>query len=163
MGLPETVTHQARLLTLNVNEAPDYELAPGVRLTPLYLDRQAGIWVVFGRFAPGTRLPTHFHTGTVHFLTTKGAWNYAEHQQDPQTPGSYLFEPAGSVHTFMVPEDATEDAEGFMVVTGANVNFIDGAYADIVDAGWFIEAFAAAAKAAGAPRPHYFGPDSTGA
>ena len=149
MALPQTTTHQDRLLTLNINDAP---ASPGpVSLTPLFLDRENGVWVLYGRFAPGTVLPTHFHTGTVHFFTTKGRWNYAEHAADPQTPGSYLFEPAGSVHTFTVPEDATEDAEGFMVVNGANVNFLEGVYQDITDAGSLEDAFLGLSQATGIP------------
>jgi 2,4'-dihydroxyacetophenone dioxygenase len=159
MALPQTTTKQDRLLTLNINDAP---ASPGpVSLTPLFLDRENGVWVLYGRFAPGTVLPTHFHTGTVHFFTTKGRWNYAEHAADPQTPGSYLFEPAGSVHTFTVDPEATEDAEGFMVVNGANVNFLDGAYQDITDAGSLEDAFLALSQATGIP-PGFIRPGPAG-
>jgi 2,4'-dihydroxyacetophenone dioxygenase len=136
MAIPSVTTHQDRLLTVNVNESPGVPIQPeGVSITPLFLDRENGVWVLYASFAPGTTLPTHFHTGTVHFFTTRGKWNYLEYAEDPQTAGSYLYEPGGSTHTFAVPPDATEPAEGFMVVHGANVNFVDGEYHSILDAG----------------------------
>jgi 2,4'-dihydroxyacetophenone dioxygenase len=150
MALPEVTTHQDRLLTININDATPPAM-DGVSLTPLFLDRENGVWVLYGKFAPGTVLPTHFHTGTVHFFTTKGRWNYREYPNDLQTAGSYLYEPGGSVHTFTVPDDATEDAEGFMVVKGANVNFVDGVYQNITDAGSLEEMFLSFAKATGSP------------
>jgi 2,4'-dihydroxyacetophenone dioxygenase len=122
----------------------------GVSLTPLFLDRENGVWVLYGKFAPGTVLPTHFHTGTVHLFTMKGRWNYREYPDDAQTAGSSLYEPGGSVHTFTVPDDATEDAESFMVVNGANVNFVDGDYQNITDAGSLEGMFLSFAKATGA-------------
>jgi len=156
MPLPQVTTRQDRLLTLNIRDTP---ASPGpVGLTPLFLDKEKGVWVLYGRFAPGTVLPTHFHTGTVHFFTTKGRWNYAEYPDDPQTAGSYLFEPAGSIHTFTVPADATEDAEGFMVVSGANVNFADGEFQDITDAGSLERAFLDLAAAGLTPGMRFIRP-----
>lgn len=155
--LPQATTHQDRLLTVNIHDLEGLA-AEGVTLTPLFLDRENGTWVLYGKFAPGTVLPTHFHTGTVHFFTTKGRWNYAEYPDDPQIAGSYLYEPGGSIHTFTVPADATEPAEGFMVVSGANVNFVDGQYHSLTDAGSLEEMFLAMAKAAGVAPPRYIRP-----
>ena len=124
MSIPEVTTKQSRLLTVNINDSTGVPILPeGTTIFPLFLDRENGVWVLYAKFKPGVTLHTHFHTGTVHFFTTKGVWNYVEHTEDPQTAGSYLYEPGGSVHTFSVPPDAKEDAEGFMVVYGANVNF----------------------------------------
>lgn len=163
MALPGTLTKQDRLLTVNVNEEPRLPTAsPGTTITPLFLDREHGVWVLYGRFEPGTTLPTHFHTGTVHFFTTKGRWNYLEHAADPQTAGSYLYEPGGSVHTFTVPADATEAAEGFMVVYGANINFVDGEYRDILDAGAIEEGILQAVAAGLMPMPRFIRPGAAG-
>jgi quercetin dioxygenase-like cupin family protein len=159
MALPEVTTHQDRLLTVNVNEVGCLPTEmPGVTITPLFLDRENGVWVLYGKFEPGTVLPTHFHTGTVHFYTTKGAWNYLEYPQDPQTAGSYLYEPGGSIHTFSVPADATEAAEGVMVVYGANINFVNGEYHSIMDAGAIEAAVLGAVKAGAIPMPKYIRP-----
>lgn len=158
MALPEAKTHQDRLLTVNLKDLVGVPVGDGVTLTPLFLDRENGVWVLWGKFEPGTVLPAHFHTGDVHFLTTKGRWNYVEYPDDPQTPGSYLYEPGGSVHTFMVPADATEAAEGFMVVRGANVNFVDGEYHSLTDAGALEDGILAAAQAMGLATPRYIRP-----
>ena len=58
-----------------------------------------------------------------------------EYPDQPQTAGSYLFEPGGSIHTFSVPEDNTEITDTLMLVEGANVNFDEnGEYHSILDA-----------------------------
>jgi 2,4'-dihydroxyacetophenone dioxygenase len=159
MALPKVVHGGSRLLTVNVNESEGVPMRdPGVTLTPLFLDRENGVWVLYAKFEPGTRLPTHFHTGTVHFFTTKGSWGYLEHPEDPQTAGSYLYEPGGAVHTFAVPADAKEPAEGFMVVYGANINFLEGEYHSIVDAGALEDGIRKAAAFNGMAMPRYVRP-----
>ncbi|MGO4326235.1 2,4'-dihydroxyacetophenone dioxygenase family protein [Cupriavidus sp. 2TAF22] len=159
MPLPKTITHQDRLLTLNIHDVEEFPGSePGSTIIPLFLDKENGVWVLYGKFEPGTKLPPHFHTGTVHFFTTKGQWNYEEYPQDPQTAGSYLYEPGGSVHTFMVPPDAKEAAEGFMVVYGANVIFSGGEYESVRDAGAIEAGILSAAKRAGKPVPKYIRP-----
>jgi len=159
MPLPQVVTHQDRLLSVNINESHEFPGSePGSTIIPLFLDRENGVWVLYGKFEPGTTLPPHFHTGTVHFFTTKGQWNYVEYPEDPQTAGSYLYEPGGSVHTFSVPADATEAAEGFMVVYGANVIFSEGEFQSVRDAGAIEEGILAAARKAGISVPRYIRP-----
>ncbi|EHP39680.1 hypothetical protein OR16_30239 [Cupriavidus basilensis OR16] len=160
MALPKVVTHQDRLLSVNIHESQEFPGSEsGSTIIPLFLDRENGVWVLYGKFEPGTTLPPHFHTGTVHFFTTKGQWNYVEYPDDPQTSGSYLYEPGGSVHTFSVPADAKEAAEGFMVVYGANVIFSDGEYQGVRDAGAIEEGILAAARKAGLPVPRYIRPN----
>ncbi len=159
MPLPNVITHQDRLLSVNINESHEFPGSePGSTIIPLFLDRENGVWVLYGKFDPGTTLPPHFHTGTVHFFTTKGQWNYVEYPDDPQTAGSYLYEPGGSVHTFSVPADAKEPAEGFMVVYGANVIFAEGEFQSVRDAGAIEEGILAAARKAGIPVPRYIRP-----
>ncbi len=159
MGLPEVIHEQDFLLTLNTNEQPVVKDAlPGVDVWPLFLDSERGIWVIRARFAPGTTLPKHFHTGTVHFYTLSGMWHYLEYPEQKQTAGSYLYEPGGSIHTFHCPEDS-EGADGFMVVEGANINFdAEGNFVNIMDAGWIEEAVVAAARAKGLGTPRYIKP-----
>lgn len=54
---------------------------------------------------------------------------------NPQTAGSYLYEPGGSVHTFVCPDTNTEDTVFFVRVEGANINFTEtGEYHSILDA-----------------------------
>jgi len=85
-GLPSLINHQDNLLTVNINEE---EAIPnpldGTVINPLFLDAENGVWVLYVSFKPGTLLPKHFHTGTVHFFTTKGMWHYVEYPDDKQT------------------------------------------------------------------------------
>lgn len=139
MAMPHQVHEHKDLLTLNTNELPMYKDAlpgvPGVDVQPLFLDPSAGIWVLRVVFQPGVVLPRHYHTGTVHFFTLTGRWNYVEYPDQPQTAGSYLFEPGGSIHQFMVPATNTEPTDTVMVVHGANVNFdSEGNYLGLMDA-----------------------------
>ena len=76
---------------------------------PLRLESH-GTWVILNRFQPGVQLQTHRHTGSVDAYTSAGRWHYLEYDFYIY-PGSYLYEPANSVHTLHVPEDNTEDTD----------------------------------------------------
>lgn len=139
MALPELTSTHHTLLTLNTGDLPVYKdvvpNVPGVDIQPLFLDTHNGVWVLRMVFHPGVVLPTHYHTGTVHLWTLSGQWNYIEYPDQPQTAGSYLFEPGSSVHTFNVPADNKEPTETLMVVNGSNINFDnDGKNLNIQDA-----------------------------
>ncbi|NVK39928.1 MAG: 2,4'-dihydroxyacetophenone dioxygenase family protein [Oceanospirillaceae bacterium] len=159
MALPENINHQHALLTLNINEETLIKDAlPGVDIYPLFLDNERGVWVVYAKFKAGVTLPNHYHTGSVHFYTTAGSWHYLEYPDQPQTAGSYLYEPGGSIHTFHAPEDGG-GTEGFMVVEGANINFdADGNYVNIMDATSIEQLVIAAAKRMGIDNPRYYKP-----
>ena len=136
MALPEDFTHQDKLLTVDTNYSDFVEglLMPGISVHPLMIDPFNGLWVLRVRFAPGLTLPLHFHTGTVHLYTMSGCWYYTEYPDQPQTAGSYLYEPGGSVHQFNTPADNTEDTDTILMVSGANVNFgDDGEYLGMMD------------------------------
>lgn len=135
--VPVVSLPQTELLTLNVNDVPLLRnaLGPGINFQPLFLDPEMGIWTILGTFAPGVELPIHLHTGGVHGYTLKGEWIYKEYPDQPQTAGSYLYEPASSVHTFAVPETNTEDTVVLFIVNGANVSFTeDGQFHSVLDA-----------------------------
>lgn len=156
MPFDAVINEQDRLLTINHRRDGEVKNAlPGVHVTPMFLDRNKGVWVIYARFEPGTRLPRHYHSGVVHFYTTAGSWGYIEHPEDLQTAGSYLYEPAGSIHTF----ESKEGAEGFMVIEGANVNLNeDGSLMFIMDAGWIEQTLTAVAAATGQKLPAYIRP-----
>ena len=137
MSLPEAFTHQDKLLTVDSNISKFLEglLHPGIKAHPLFLDPYSGVWVLRVKFAPGVTLPLHFHTGAVHLYTMSGCWYYSEYPDQKQTAGCYIFEPGGSIHEFNTPASNTEDTDTFMVVFGANVNFLkDGTYLNMMDA-----------------------------
>lgn len=135
--LPLVALPQTELLTVDAPATPwlGGALGSGVRLKPLRLDIEAGVWVILVAFAPGSSVPLHYHTGEAEVYTLAGRWNYREYPDQPQTAGSYLYEPSGSVHTLEVPANNTEDTLMLVRVTGANVNFgEDGTFQSILDA-----------------------------
>jgi quercetin dioxygenase-like cupin family protein len=128
---------QRELLTVNETNIPMVRnaVAPGVHVQPLRLDIENGEWVVRATFEPGAKIPLHYHTGTAEVFTLSGSWHYREYPDQPQTAGSYLYEPGSSVHTFITPADNTEDTVILVHVVGANINFTeDGQFHSILDA-----------------------------
>jgi hypothetical protein len=69
----------------------------------------------------GTGLGVHKHYGSVILYTIKGAWRYLEHDWIARA-GDFVYEPAGSSHTFQV--EPGEPTEAFIIVEGA-LEFID--------------------------------------
>jgi 2,4'-dihydroxyacetophenone dioxygenase len=135
--LPVVALPQGELLTVNVGDIPLMKdaLGPGVSFQPLRLDLELGEWVLLATFAPGIQLPIHYHTGAVDAWTMSGSWHYLEYPDQPQTAGSYLYEPGSSVHTLKVPDDNTEDTVVWFRISGANVNFNeDGTFHSVLDA-----------------------------
>jgi hypothetical protein len=92
-----------------------------------------------------------------------GRWHYVEYPDQPQTAGCYLYEPGGSIHTFMVPEDNTEPTDTFMVVHGANVNFDqNGNFVNIMDATDIMQMIDRLVKARGLEPARYIRPGNAG-
>jgi 2,4'-dihydroxyacetophenone dioxygenase len=134
--LPLVALPQGELLTVNGANIPliNDALGEGVHFKPLRLDLEAGVWVVLAVIAPGGSVPLHYHTGIAEAYTLSGSWHYLEYPDQVQTAGSYLYEPAGSVHTFVCPEPNTEDTVLLIRVEGGNVNFTeDGQFHSILD------------------------------
>ncbi len=154
MALPTNINHLPYLLSVNRHKGGEIKNAvPGVHVTPLFLDPESGTWVLYERYEPNFRAPLHFHAGSAHFYTTSGSWSYLEYPDEVQTAGSYLYEPAGSVHTFVA---GPEGAEGFMVVVGPNINFDEnGNLIDILDAGLIEQTLIQVAKETGQELPRY--------
>src|SRR3954452_14508527 len=139
------------------SELPFVNLGDGTELQLLQVDVEAGLWVIRSRCAPGTIVPTHKHTGEVFAFTLSGSWKYVEYPE-VNTAGSYLYEPAGSVHTLTVPADNTEVTEVWFAIYGANLNLdADGNITSIVDAGGIRDAYFALCEAQGFDRPDVIG------
>jgi 2,4'-dihydroxyacetophenone dioxygenase len=117
------------------DELPFVDLGDGTLLQLLQVDLAQGVWVVRNRFNPGTTIPTHKHTGHVFAFTTAGSWHYLESPEAVNRAGSYLYEPAGSVHTLHVPEDNTEVTDVWFTIHGANLNLdAEGRVEMVIDA-----------------------------
>ena len=121
---------------------PFAPIAPGVETKVAQVDVGEGLWVVRSRMQPGYRAQTHRHTGPVLGFTLSGAWHYLESADDVNRAGSYLFEPAGSVHTLHVPDDAPEPADVWFAIWGANLNLdADGNVETVTDATAMLAAY----------------------
>ena len=156
--LAMATNHQDKLLTINTSDVPILRdtLGPGIDVQPLFIDQEQGIWVIRAIFAPGVTLPRHFHTGQVFAYTLRGKWNYVEYPDQPQTAGSFLYEPGSSTHQFQTPASNTEPTEAFFVVFGANVNFDDkGNFAGMLDAPTIMQIADALAPAQGHGKARY--------
>jgi 2,4'-dihydroxyacetophenone dioxygenase len=163
--LPLSAVAQGELLTVNKNNIPLITdvLGPGVHIKPLRLDLEAGCWVVLATFNPGAMVPLHYHTGIAEVYTLSGSWHYQEYPDQLQTAGSYLYEPGGSVHTFVCPPSNTEDTVIFVRVEGANINFTeDGQLHSILDASMIRALAHELAEAQGLEAIRYIGGGAAG-
>jgi quercetin dioxygenase-like cupin family protein len=152
-----TVTSIPTALHRGEDELPFVTVDEGVELQLLQVDLDAGLWVIRNRFAPGARVQTHKHTGTVYAFTTSGSWKYEEYPE-VNTAGSYLFEPAGSTHTLVVPDTNTEVTDVWFAITGANLNLdADGNVEMVIDAGLVLEFYLALCAAIGVDDPPIIG------
>ena len=115
---------------------------------------EEGLWVVRNRFKAGAAVQKHRHTGPVYAFTLSGAWKYAESDYT-NTAGSYLYEPAGSVHTLVVPAENTEPTDVWFTIYGANLNLdADDNVESITDAQSVYEGYMALCEAQGLGRPN---------
>ncbi len=125
----------AETLHIGETELPWAEPGDGSAVQLLHVDLRQGIWILKMRLPPGYKVEKHFHTGMVYAVTLQGCWYYAESPDAVCAPGSYLFEPAASVHTLMTPADQDGDTIVWFAVQGANVNLDgDGNVVSVVDA-----------------------------
>jgi 2,4'-dihydroxyacetophenone dioxygenase len=133
--------------------APWVDTGIGLELKVMRVDMSRGVWVVRNRFQPGAQIPTHKHTGTVEGYTLTGRWHYLEYDFY-STAGSYIHEPAGSVHTLHVPEDNTGTTDVLFVIEGALLNYdAEGRLESVTDAPSILEAYYMLCEAAGIDRP----------
>jgi len=134
-------------------DAPWVDTGIGIDLKVMRVDLKRGTWVIRNRFAPGVQIPTHRHTGPVEGYTLTGRWHYLEYDF-VSTAGSYIHEPAGSLHTLHVPEDNTEPTDVLFVIEGALINLTpDGQLESITDGPSILEAYLMLCDAAGIARP----------
>ena len=163
--LPLVALPQTDLLSVNAADIPllTDALGAGVHFKPLRIDLENGEWVVLATFAPGSRIPLHYHTGTVDAWTISGSWHYVEYADQPQTAGSYLFEPGASVHTLACPAENTEDTVVLFRVSGVNVNVNDdGTFHSILDAALIAHLTTALSEAQGVGAVNYIGGGAAG-
>ena len=146
-GIPQAI-HRGE------EELPFVDLGDGSKLQVLQVDIDAGLWVIRNKFVPGTKVQRHKHTGQVFAFTQSGAWKYAEYPEVNRA-GSYLYEPAGSIHTLTVLDDNPGDTDVWFAIYGANLNLDDdGNVASVTDGAGTLAAYYALCEAQGLPRPN---------
>jgi 2,4'-dihydroxyacetophenone dioxygenase len=139
------------------SELPFVALGDGTHLQLLQVDVELGLWVIRTKFEAGVTVPTHKHTGSVFAFTISGSWKYLEYP-DVNLPGSYLFEPAGSVHTLTVPAENEGMTDVWFAIYGANLNLdADGNVETVIDAGLVRDTYFALCEAEGHKRPNVIG------
>jgi 2,4'-dihydroxyacetophenone dioxygenase len=139
-------------------DLPFVDLGDGSTMQLLQVDVEAGLWIIRTKFNPGMTVDTHKHTGSVYAFTMSGSWLYLEYPDSVNVAGSYLFEPAGSIHTLHVPEANTEVTDVVFVIHGANLNLdADGNVTSVIDAGMVRDFYVVMAEAAGCTDPPVIG------
>src|SRR5580658_3468446 len=127
--LPPTAIHRGE------DELPFVDIGDGGTLQLLQVDLANGVWIIRNHFPPDTTIQTHKHTGHVLAFTQRGSWFYKEYPDVVNTAGSYLYEPAGSVHTLHVPATNDGVTDVWFAIHGANLNLdADGNVELVIDA-----------------------------
>lgn len=135
---------------IGADELPFVEIGGGNKLKVLMVDAAESLWIVENIFQSGFAVQTHRHTGPVFGYTVSGAWHYREYDYVNRA-GSFLYEPAGSVHTLEILEDNTQV---WFQMYGSNLNLNeDGSIDSVTDGAGTLAAYYALAEAQGFGRP----------
>lgn len=133
------------------DDLPFVEIGGGNKLKVICVKEQEGLWIVENVFQPGFGVQTHRHTGPVYAYTVSGAWKYEEYDYVNRA-GSFLYEPAGSVHTLTCVEP---DTRVWFQMYGANLNLdADGNIESVTDGAGSLRAYYAMCEAQGYGRPN---------
>jgi quercetin dioxygenase-like cupin family protein len=132
-------------------ELPFVDIGGGNKLKVIQVKEREGLWIVENIFQKGFDVQTHRHTGPVWGYTVSGAWKYKEYEYVNRA-GSFLYEPAGSIHTLECIEDQTQV---WFHMYGANLNLDDEGNVDsVTDGASALAAYYALCEAQGLPRPN---------
>ena len=138
-------------------ELPFVPYQEGVLFQLLQVNTEAGLWVIRVRFEPGVTIQKHRHTGEVFAFTLSGSWRYLEYP-DINVAGSYLFEPAGAIHTLHVPATNREITDVWFAIRGANLNLdANGNVEAVIDAATVLEIYRGQCRAQGLASPRVIG------
>jgi 2,4'-dihydroxyacetophenone dioxygenase len=136
---------------IGADDLPWVDIGDGSKLKVLQVKATEGLWIVQNIFSAGYTVPTHRHTGPVWGYTVSGAWHYKEYDYVNRA-GSFLYEPAGSVHTLECLED---DTNVWFQMYGANLNLdAEGNIESVFDGPGTLAAYYALCEAAGLPKPN---------
>src|ERR1700738_3706666 len=143
--------HAPTAVHIGADELPFVDIGGGNKLKVIQVKERDGLWIIENIFQAGFEVQTHRHTGPVFGYTTSGAWKYKEYDYVNRA-GSFLYEPAGSVHTLTCIQDNTQV---WFQMYGVNVNLAaDGSVTSIVDGMGTLAFYYAMCEADGLPRPN---------
>ncbi|MBU3700989.1 MAG: cupin [Acidimicrobiia bacterium] len=146
-----TLTAPTEAVHIGESDLPFVEIGGGNKLRVLQVKIEEGLWIVENIFQAGFAVQTHRHTGPVWGYTTSGAWKYKEYDYVNRA-GSFLYEPAGSVHTLTAVED---DTRVWFHMYGSNLNLDeDGNIDSVADGPGTLAAYMAMCEAQGFGRPN---------
>lgn len=141
----------AESIHIGADDLPFVDIGDGAKLKVLQVKRGENLWIIENVFQAGYEVMRHRHTGPVFGYTTAGAWKYKEYDYVNRA-GSFLYEPAGSVHTLQCIEDETRV---WFQMYGANVNIDDDDnIVSVVDATTTLRFYLEACKQAGYGEPN---------
>ncbi len=139
------------------HELPFVPYQEGVVFQLLQVNTETGLWVIRVRFEPGVTIQRHRHTGEVFAFTVSGSWRYLEFP-DINLPGSYLYEPAGAIHTLHVPASNKGITDVWFAIRGANLNLdASGNVEAVLDAATVLEIYRGQCKETGLAVPIVIG------
>ena len=132
------------------DDLPFVDIGSGNKLKVLQVKEREGLWIIESIFQNGFAVQTHRHTGPVWGYTRSGAWKYKEYDYVNRA-GSFLYEPAGSVHTLTCIEDETRV---WFQMYGVNLNLDPNGKVDsVADGPATLEFYLAACAAQCLPQP----------
>jgi len=141
---------QTEAVHIGRDELPWVDIGDGSLIRVLQVKPKEGLWIVENVFHAGYEVDTHKHTGPVWGYTRSGAWKYKEYDYVNRA-GSFLYEPAGSVHTLQCIEDNTEV---WFQMYGSNINLdAAGNITSVVDGALTLEYYLGMCAEMGHPNP----------
>jgi quercetin dioxygenase-like cupin family protein len=136
---------------LGSDDLPFVDIGDGSKLKVIVVDAARDLWIIENVFQAGYEVQRHKHTGPVYAYTTSGAWRYKEYS-DVNRAGSFLYEPANSVHTLEVVED---DTHVWFQIYGVNLNLDAGGDIETVsDGASTLAVYLSLCEQAGLPAPN---------
>ena len=145
-----TLQHHPTAVHIGADELPFAPVPDGTMLKVLQVREREGLWIIQTIFPAGYEVQTHRHTGPVWGYTVSGAWKYKEYDYVNRA-GSFLYEPANSVHTLQAVED---DTNVWFHMYGANLNLdADGNVESVTDAETILRSYRSRCRKMGVDDP----------
>ena len=146
-----TLAPTPHVVHIGQDELPWVDIGMGSLMRVAQVIESEGVWVVENVFQAGYPVPRHRHTGQVWAFTQTGAWKYKEYDF-VNTAGSFLYEPANSVHSL---DPLENDTRVWFRMTGANLDLDDDDNViGITDGRSALTAYLALAEMQGKPTPN---------